>query len=163
MHPDVVVLDFQRGLRTLGQLVMASPRTRALLMYARCTSDDVAEAVRRGAAGCIPHAVTTELLAKAVRTVASGGAWWGRMALLEALRAQMSVSAPPQHGGSLTQREEEILQLIGHGLSNKEIARRLEISDHTVKTHLHRIYSKLQRSGRYKAYLAQPGAATPDQ
>ena len=50
-----------------------------------------------------------------------------------------------------------MLDLIGSGLSNKEIARQLDISDKTVKTHLHRVYVKLNQSGRYKALLAQIG------
>ena len=76
---------------------------------------------------------------------------------MQALRSQVTLQAQKcTEARSLTHREEEILQLIGHGLSNKEIGRRLEISDQTVKTHLHRVYSKLHKSGRYKAYLAQP-------
>jgi Response regulator containing a CheY-like receiver domain and an HTH DNA-binding domain len=65
----------------------------------------------------------------------------------------------------LTAREREILDLVGAALSNKEIARKLAISDKTVKTHLHHIYVKLQRSGRYKAFLSDaispPRPATP--
>jgi len=45
-------------------------------------------------------------------------------------------------------------------MSNKEIARQLKISDHTVKTHLHHIYVKLEKSGRYKAFLSSPVAGT---
>ena len=61
----------------------------------------------------------------------------------------------------LTRREDEILRLIGTGLTNKEIGRRLKISDNTVKTHLHRVYTKLNQSGRFKAFLAQPKGKTP--
>jgi DNA-binding CsgD family transcriptional regulator len=77
--------------------------------------------------------------------------------LLHALGAQpvAHTPAPPAEEGTLTRREHEIMLLIGTGLTNKEIARRLAISDHTVKTHLHRVYVKLHRSGRYKALLAQ--------
>lgn len=50
---------------------------------------------------------------------------------------------------------------IGLGLSNKEIGRRLEISDQTVKMHLHRVYATLHRSGRFKASLAQPHERAP--
>lgn len=74
-------------------------------------------------------------------------------AITESVRQDAHRSA--EH--KLTQREEEVLRLIGTGLTNKEMARRLAISDKTVKTHLHHIYVKLHRSGRYKAFLSQPG------
>jgi DNA-binding NarL/FixJ family response regulator len=74
--------------------------------------------------------------------------------LVESVRQDARRSAG-EH--KLTQREEEILRLIGTGLTNKEIARRLAISDKTVKTHLHHVYVKLHRSGRYKAFLSRPG------
>lgn len=54
----------------------------------------------------------------------------------------------------LTLREKEILEHIGKGFSNKEIARHLNISHHTVKTHLHNIYVKVDKSGRIKAFHA---------
>jgi DNA-binding NarL/FixJ family response regulator len=130
-----------------------------LLLYATCTRGDILEAIRAGASGCVARSVDPRLLVKAVRTVHAGSTWFGRTALLEALRGQIGVDAPPlPETGKLTQREEEILRLIGQGLSNKEIGRRLDISDHTVKTHLHRVYAKLHQSGRYKAFLAQARA-----
>jgi DNA-binding NarL/FixJ family response regulator len=91
--------------------------------------------------------------------VFAGSTWFGRTALLQALRSQIGADAPAvAEGSKLTQREEEILRLIGQGLSNKEIGRRLDISNQTVKTHLHRVYAKLHQSGRYKAFLAQARA-----
>jgi DNA-binding NarL/FixJ family response regulator len=130
-----------------------------LLLYSACTRDDVIEAIRIGAMGCVARSADPSLVAKAVRTVFTGATWFGRTALLQALRSQIGMDAPAApDAGKLTQREEEILRLIGQGLSNKEIGRRLQISDHTVKTHLHRVYAKLHQSGRYKAFLAQARA-----
>lgn len=157
MGPDVILLEQGTGLRLLPALAQASPGTRVLLLYATCTQAEVVEAIRFGAAGCVARATDPRLLAKAVRAVFEGASWFGRTALLQALRSQIGVdAASPADAARLTQREEEILGLIGQGLSNKEIGRRLDISDHTVKTHLHRVYSKLHQSGRYKAFLAQP-------
>lgn len=160
MRPEVALLDLDAGLRLLPALAQASPGTRALLLYAVCTRTDVIEAIRLGAYGCVARSTDPWFIAKAVRTVAAGATWFGRTALLQALRSQIGVDAPgaAPEAGKLTQREEEILRLIGQGLSNKEIGRRLEISDHTVKTHLHRVYAKLNQSGRYKAFLAQARA-----
>lgn len=157
MRPDVVLLEQDTGLRLLSALAQACPGTRVLLLYAACTQAAVVEAIRFGAAGCVARSTDPQLLAKAVRAVFAGANWFGRTALLQALRSQIGADAvPPGEATRLTHREEEILRLIGQGLSNKEIGRRLEISDHTVKTHLHRVYSKLHQSGRYKAFLSQP-------
>jgi DNA-binding NarL/FixJ family response regulator len=157
MRPDVILLEQETGLRLLPALVQASAGARVLLLYAICTQTDMVEAIRFGAAGCVARSTDPQLLAKAVRTVFAGATWFGRTALLQALRSQIGVDAVPKlEAGRLTPREEEILRLIGQGLSNKEIGRRLDISDHTVKTHLHRVYAKLHQSGRYKAFLAQP-------
>jgi DNA-binding NarL/FixJ family response regulator len=159
LRPDVALIDLDPGLRVLPALAHASCGTRALLLYRACTHADIVEAIRAGAHGCIARSMDPSLLAKAVRTVFAGSTWFGRTALLQALRSQIGADAPAvAEGSKLTQREEEILRLIGQGLSNKEIGRRLDISDQTVKTHLHRVYAKLHQSGRYKAFLAQARA-----
>jgi two-component system nitrate/nitrite response regulator NarL len=164
LRPDVALLDRARGLHVLAAFMQASPPTRALLLDdGSARDDDLVEALRHGAMGCVQEGCEPSLIAKAVRIVFAGGTWWARGALLQALRSQLGIAPPGQIDvGPLTHREEEILRLTGLGLSNKEIARRLEISDHTVKTHLHRVYAKLHQSGRYKAFLAQPGPASAD-
>jgi DNA-binding CsgD family transcriptional regulator len=68
---------------------------------------------------------------------------------------------PPKQEELLTAREREIMLLVGSAMSNKEIARKLRISGNTVKTHLHHIYVKLNRSGRYKALLSEGAAPGP--
>jgi ATP/maltotriose-dependent transcriptional regulator MalT len=82
-------------------------------------------------------------------------------ALLDAIRSQLVtqpiITSEMLEHELLTAREREILGLIGNALSNKEIARRLQISDKTVKTHLHHIYVNLHQSGRYRALLSSSG------
>ena len=162
MHPDVALLDREPGMQMLARFVRTAPATRVLLLESDAERDgDLIEIVRRGAVGWIEHAIEPHLVAKAVRVAAAGGCWFGRATLLDALRTRIAAMAPePIDIGPLTNREEQVLRLIGQGLSNKEIARRLAISDNTVKTHLHRVYSKLHQSGRYKAFLAQPREAS---
>lgn len=155
---DVVLIEEHAGgqdaAEVLSQLRRASPTSRQLLAYEACTNLQLVEWIRHGAAGCLLRSSDPALLAKAVRTVHGGGTWYGRSALLQALRSEIGAveHEPAEEATKLTQREEDILHLIGHGLTNKEIGRRLEISDNTVKTHLHRIYVKLHQSGRYKAW-----------
>jgi DNA-binding NarL/FixJ family response regulator len=154
--PDVLMLEGRITAEALISLRQASPATRMLMLCEACTQDLVMDSVSRGMSGCLPRSSAPSLIVKAIRTVSNGGTWYGRTALLEALRSQGCGPMRRTDDGALTPREEEILHLIGAGLTNKEIGRRLDISDKTVKTHLHRVYVKLQRSGRYKAFLSQP-------
>jgi len=160
-HPDVLLLDFetpQRTMQILAQVSTACPATRPLLLCGGCSQGQMVEFIRHGNQGCVPRGSSAALISKAVRAVHQGDTWYGRRALLEALRLQVeTLETPPDSKDSkLTRREDEILRLIGTGLTNKEIGRHLKISDNTVKTHLHRVYTKLNQSGRFKAFLAQP-------
>lgn len=165
VQPDVLLLENSPSGENNRHVVYLIGRvsrfTRLLMLCDACTDDLIIENIQRGASGCLLKSSPPSLLAKAVHTVFRGDPWYGREALLQALQSQVchSTSANDvEEEHRLTPREDEILSLIGSGLSNKEIGRRLEISDKTVKTHLHRVYVKLNRSGRYKAYLSQPGA-----
>lgn len=155
-RPDVLMLEGQITPAAVQWARQASPSTRILMLCDVCTQDLVMQSVTRGASGCLPKSSAPALIVKAIRTVFRGETWYGRAALLEALKSQACGVPRRVDDGNLTPREEEILHLIGAGLTNKEIGRRLDISDKTVKTHLHHVYVKLQRSGRYKAFLSQP-------
>ena len=159
--PDVLLLDVESGRNALAQTLARfrkiSSATRILLLFEAAAADATIEALRHRVAGCLLKSVERSLFAKAVRAVHAGQVWFGRDALLQATRHLLGgalVSTATDAG--LTEREQQVLQLTGKGLTNKEIARQLKISDSTVKTHLHRVYVKLNQSGRYKAYLSQP-------
>jgi len=167
-RPDVLVLEHIRGdeksaWQHMSRFGPPGGSTRVLLLCDACTPHMIAGLIQRGASGCLPKASDPSLCARAVGAVHAGESWFERTALVQALRSQL-VAEP---AGSpawladqalLTARETEILGLIGSALSNKEIARQLRISDKTVKTHLHHIYVKLRRSGRYKAFLSNSPA-----
>jgi DNA-binding NarL/FixJ family response regulator len=161
LRPEVLLLE-RSGDEGAGALVAdvmrVSPFTRVLLLCDGCSRELIIEALEWGASGCVSKSSPPAEFARAVRAAHRGESWFSRTVLLEALCAQPAgrATAAPAAEGKLTPREHEVMDLIGAGLSNKEIARRLAISDHTVKTHLHRVYVKLHRSGRYKALLAQP-------
>lgn len=163
IRPDVLLLehdhaDEKSSWQLLGRVRQFSSDTRLLLLCDTYTHVAVVGFVRRGVDGCVLKASDPALIAKAVIAVHNGDTWFGRGALLQALRSQIGtepfLAALPDEQDLLTQREREILGLIGTAMSNKEIARRLSISDKTVKTHLHHIYVKLNQSGRYKAFLS---------
>jgi DNA-binding NarL/FixJ family response regulator len=164
LRPDVVLLErpqaAEGGQELVGALAWRSAGTRVLLVCEAWTRELVIAAIEGGAKGCLHKDTPIRVLIDAVQAVYRGETWFSRSALLQALRTPQEIQTKPVSPDcQLTPREDQILHLIGAGLSNKEIGRRLEISDQTVKTHLHHIYVKLQRSGRYKAFLAQPGAA----
>lgn len=166
-RPHVVLLEHiaaeeGRLWSTLHRLALVSAASRVLVLCESCTDRLVASLIANGASGSVAGSSDASLLAKAVIAVHRGETWFARAAVIQALRRQIAghqrqVSASPGEERLLTAREREILTLIGGGMSNKEIGRALCISDQTVKTHLHHIYVKLNRSGRYKAFAATPG------
>lgn len=168
-RPDVVLLehvagDEERSWRILQSLPLVNPASRILMLCDLCTDRLVTSFIANGACGSVATSSDPLLWAKAVLAVHRGESWFARSTVLEALRRQLAVhhhplSASIQDERLLTTREREILSLIGGGMSNKEIGRFLSISDQTVKTHLHHIYVKLNRSGRYKAFAATPPLA----
>ena len=157
---DVLILEHAAGetaLAALAQMRLRRPGLHALLYAPAGGQQSVVQALGCGASGYLLAPMDRALWVKAVQRVHAGEAWFGRAALLDALQSRLAPPPMPDVSeAKLTPREHEILGLIGSGLSNKEIARQLEISDKTVKTHLHRTYVKLHQSGRYKAFLAQP-------
>ena len=168
--PDVVVLE-HRGdeddwPEVMARLQCACPAIRVLVLSDACTSSSVEEFIRLGASGCVRKDTPGAALARAVLAVHAGEPWFGCRELVEALRIRLAAEPTARPAilaarNMLTAREREVLALIGGGMTNKEIGRRLNISDHTVKTHLHRVYVKLRQSGRYKAFVCN-GAIGPD-
>lgn len=163
LQPCVVVLHCgvdKAGLDAACELAKLRPHPRLLFLGDTPTPDGVAKAVAAGARGWLRVEDPPALAAKAIRCVHDGEAWFARNLLLAALTTSPVPPLIRFEQARLTPREGQVLDLIGSGLSNKEIARRLDISDKTVKTHLHRVYVKLNQSGRYKALLTK-GPATP--
>jgi DNA-binding NarL/FixJ family response regulator len=170
--PDVLLLQYTHSFddtsrngawQVLSQFFAVSANSRVLLLCDTYTQRSFVGFIRHGASGCILSSCEPSLFVKAVRTIHGGETWFGRTDLMQALRSQMhahplATSCMLDDQELLTTREREILALIGTAMSNKEIARHLQISDHTVKTHLHHIYVQLDKSGRYKAFLSNTAA-----
>jgi DNA-binding NarL/FixJ family response regulator len=150
--PDVVLLDF--GLEDHDSLSLTAtvhgevPQARVIVMGLLPIQEDVANFVRAGASGFIMKDASFEELFSTIRTVAAGGEVLPR-ALTNSLFSQIARNVP---GGAkakvmeavkLTARERQVIDLLGEGLSNKEIAIRLHIAVHTVKSHVHNILEKL--------------------
>jgi len=131
----------------------------------------VYEALKAGASGFLLKTVPPARLVESVRLVASGEALLSptiTRKLIEAYVGRPRPGARPAELGELTERELEVLELIGRRLSNAEIARELFVSEATVKTHVNRILSKLRLRDRvqavvlaYESGLVQPGQGEP--
>lgn len=155
--PDVVLLDF--GLEDHDSLALTStvhaevPTARVIVMGLLPAQEDVANYVRAGASGFIMKDASFDEFVETIRLVA-GGAEVLPQALTNTLFSQIVRNAV---GGSnsrvleavrLTTRERQVIDLLGEGLSNKEIATRLHIAVHTVKSHVHNILEKLALRSR---------------
>lgn len=141
LEPDVAVLDVQMpglgGSEVLAALVRENAPTRVLLLSALATSDAATEAIAAGAAGVLDKSSTAEELCRALVAVASG----------ETVVSPRLVG----NGSGLSAREREVLGLVAEGLSAPEIAARLTLSSHTVKTHMRNLYEKLGVTDRAAA------------
>ncbi|MET8879825.1 response regulator transcription factor [Streptomyces rubiginosohelvolus] len=161
LRPDVALLDIRMprlgGIDAARQIVAASNgATRALMLTTFGLDEYVYDALSAGASGFLLKDATFPELLHAVRVVAGGHALLapeitGR---LIAEFARQRVSAPPKRSiDGLTAREAEVLVLIARGLSNADIADRLTITDHTVKTHINRLFAKMGLRDRAQAVI----------
>jgi len=156
-QPDVVLLDF--GLVDHDSLSLTTtvhaevPAAKVIVMGLLPLEEDVASYVRAGASGFIMKDASFEDFFATIRAVA-GGAEVLPQALTNSLFSQIARNAA---GGSrvgvmeavrLTNRERQVIELLGEGLSNKEIATRLHIAVHTVKSHVHNVLEKLALRSR---------------
>jgi len=132
---------------------LVSSTTAKVALHSPRIEDNLAiNSLRIGVRGFIPHASTVETIAQAVIQIAAGEIWSSRKLLSDAFTRALPMAAKPASHQTeleeLTPREQEIVEHLCSGLSNKEIARELNISDKTVKTHLQRIYRKNQVHSR---------------
>jgi DNA-binding NarL/FixJ family response regulator len=158
--PDVLLLDVRMPRMNGVQVVLALaaagflPPTLLLTTF----EDDAAlvAGVRAGARGYLLKGVTPEVLVEAIRTVVSGGAY-----LYAPLAAALSAAKSGaewredafEKPDDLTEREMDVLKLMTSGISNREIAKALRLSDGTVRNHVSSIFSKLGVNDRTKAVL----------
>ena len=155
--PDVVLVDF--GLEDHDSLSLTAtvhaevPEARVIVMGLLPLQEDVADYVRSGASGFIMKDASFEEFFATIRAVA-GGAQVLPSQLTTSLFSQIALNAvgrkEPRLMDSvrLTVRERQVIDLLGEGLSNKEIANRLHIAVHTVKSHVHNVLEKLALHSR---------------
>ncbi|MFG1607652.1 response regulator [Actinoplanes sp. NPDC049265] len=155
-RPDVVVMDVRMpdidGIEATEKVCAAAPGIRVLMLTTFDLDEYVYGALRAGASGFLLKEAGASELVSAVRVVASGEALLAPT-VTRRLIAAFTAQARPARGfhkrlAGITDRERQVLELIGRGLSNTEIARHLTLSLATVKTHIGRLLTKLQARDR---------------
>jgi two-component system nitrate/nitrite response regulator NarL len=123
---------------------------KVVLLTASLDDARLLEAFRLGASGLVLEESAPRLLVQSVRQVANGEQSWSGQAIAGALRLVLQrEQAVAAASSTVTPREVEVTKTVASGLRNKEIASRLDITEGTVKFHLHSIYEKLRIDGRY--------------
>jgi DNA-binding NarL/FixJ family response regulator len=153
VRPDVVVLDLQLpdmpGVAVTRGLVAANPQVRVLILSASGEHRDVLDAVKAGATGYIVKSASRSELLDAVRRTHEGDAVFspGLAGLVLGEFRRLAISPEPDTP-RLTEREAEILRMVGTGLSYRQIAERLVLSHRTVQNHVQNTLNKLQLHNR---------------
>jgi len=145
--PDVLLLDLRMpkkdGLQVIAELAAQPSKPRTIVMTTYESEEDIRRALKAGAKGYLVKGAAPQQIRESVRRVAAGES------LLPATIA--SKLAESMARPELSKRERQVLEYIANGRSNKEIAQILYISEHTVKTHVKSILTKLDAIGRTEA------------
>ena len=153
LRPDVVLMDLlmpvMDGISATAAIRRELPDTEVLALTSVLEDASVVGAVRAGAIGYLLKDTQADELCKAIKSAAAGQV---QLTPKAAARLMQAVSAP-ESPVDLTERETEVLRLMAHGQSNKQIAHSLHISEKTVKTHVSNILSKLGVQSRTQATL----------
>ncbi|MEU5757181.1 response regulator transcription factor [Streptomyces sp. NPDC047829] len=165
LHPDVVLMDVRMpgldGIEATRRIIAAGGRTRVLILTTFDLDEYAYAGLRAGASGFLVKDAQPEELLSGVRAVATGDAVVApslTRRLLDAYVHHLPAStspdgAPDPRLATLTDRENEILRVMGQGWTNTEIAERLHLAESTVKTHVGRILAKTGSRDRVQAVI----------
>ena len=157
-QPDVLVLDLRMprkdGLTVLRELHREQHAVKVVLLAAALEEEEVLEALRLGVRGMVLKELAPQMVVQCVRKVHAGEQWLEKQAFGRALETLLRREAGEREAGSvLTPRELEMVGMVARGLRNKEMSERMNISEGTVKIHLHHIYRKLKVENRVDLIL----------
>lgn len=159
LRPDVAVLDVRLpdgdGIGVCRELRSAMPGLACLMLTSFDDEDALIDAIMAGAAGYVLKQINGSDLVSAIRTVATGQSMLDPATTARLMRSLRSPEAPrspeDERLSGLSERELAVLELIGEGLTNRQIAERLYLSEKTVKNHISRLLEKLGVERRVEA------------
>lgn len=169
LKPDLALLDIRladgTGVDAARDILACSPQTRVLFLTSFADDHTVAEAILSGAHGYILKDISSDALVRAIKTVASGHALIDpRLTKQTLLHTKESSPSPtPKKRQLLSPQEQRLLPLVAEGLTNREIAQTLNLSEKTVKNYLSKVCAKLHIGRRsqiatfYAASFKGPG------
>jgi DNA-binding NarL/FixJ family response regulator len=151
LRPDVVLMDILMphvdGIEAITHIKAEMPRIEVIALTSVLQDGSVSDAIQAGAIGYLIKDTRGDQLVQAIRDAAEGRVHLSPEA---AIRLAKDLRRP-ERVESLTKRETSVLKLVAEGLANKEIARRLSISEKTVKAHLNNVFAKLDVHSRTQA------------
>jgi DNA-binding NarL/FixJ family response regulator len=161
--PEIIVLDLclgmDNGAEIIPELMQVSEESRVIVLTAVQDEETLRRASRLGAMGVISKDTPTDMVIKAIDRVHAGELWLNRKltaALVAELRRpgeELQATSDGKLIAQLTDREKDVISLIGEGMKNKQIADRLCISETTVRHHITSILKKLQVSDRLELLI----------
>jgi RNA polymerase sigma factor (sigma-70 family) len=154
VKPDVVLMDINlpgmNGVECVRQIKPLLPETQVMMLTVYEDTENIFNALAAGASGYMLKRTSTRELIEAIREVKRGGSPM-TMHIARKVVQSFQRNAPAQPAESLSEREQQVLDLLSRGLIYKEIAEKLGISYETVHTYIRRIYEKLQVRTRTEA------------
>lgn len=162
LQPDLVLLDIRlpdgNGVDAAREILASSPHTRVLFLTSFADDHTVAEAILSGAHGYILKDISSDALIRAIKTVTSGLALIDPRLSKQTLLWKKDGSPPPAptKRRQLSPQEQRLLPLVAEGLTNREIAQALKLSEKTVKNYLYKLGAKLHigRRSQIAAFYA---------
>ncbi|MDQ1398045.1 MAG: hypothetical protein QOG64_3304 [Acidimicrobiaceae bacterium] len=162
LAPDVVLMDVRmpriNGIEAARQINLEAPTTKILMLTVSDEEDDLYEAIKAGANGYLLKEISVEEVAEAIRAVVQGQSLISPSMASKLLNEFNSLAKKAEErqqypAPALTSRELEVLKLVAKGMSNREIADELYISENTVKNHVRNILEKLHLHSRMEAVI----------
>jgi two-component system, NarL family, nitrate/nitrite response regulator NarL len=161
LRPDILLLDLSMpggsGLEALSMLARIDVAVKVVVLTAEIEREQIVRVLQLGVRGVLLKSSGADLIFKGLRTIMSGQHWVDRQTVTDLVELVRELSGSPRQGSSnkfgLTKRQLEIVAAVVAGLSNRDIARKLSISEDTVKHHLTQIFSKTGVSNRLELAL----------
>ena len=158
--PDVILMDVRMpkrsGIEACVAIKDVAPTARIIMLTVSDEEADLYDAVKNGASGYLLKDSSIDEVAQAIRVVADGQSLISpsmAIKLLDEFKQMSRTDRQQVPSPRLTDRELEVLKLVAQGLNNREIAKRLFISENTVKNHVRNILEKLQLHSRMEAVM----------